>query len=221
MIARLTSGSVLLLAVLVGSHPAVAQETEPALLAPPAPPSEVASVVFPQVLVGTLATFVGGVSLLLIAAVTDSTPMAYASVAATPGIGGLVVCKLGQTSDYYQGSCVPPLVGAYVGAVTLGIGMAYVGAAFFSPPAVDAPGARDTSIGAAEGAVLGILVGTAVGATVAWHLEKHPRGSLAPITLGPPAPPPAALAAWAELRPRAAAPRASDRLAIPLLSLRF
>ncbi len=226
MLSRLTLLPVFLLAVLAVPRPAAAQETtaQPLLAPPPPPPpeapSEVASVVIPQVLVGTLSTFVGGISLLVIAAVSHSDPVAYATVAASPSIGGLVVCKVGQTSAYYEGSCLSPLIGAYTGAVTLGLGMWY-----WYPGAPPRRYYVDTSsdngtLRIVE-AALGVIVGTVVGATVAWHMAKRPRGATSTVTLGPPPPPPAALAAWTDLRPRPATARIGSTLAVPLLSLDF
>jgi len=212
-----------LLATLVGSHPASADETTvPPVLAPPPPPapSEVTSVAIPQVLVGTLATFVGGVSLLVIAAVSHSTPVAYATVAASPTIGGLVVCKVGQTSASYEGGCSAPLVGGYIGAIGLGLVMWHWHPGTPSPSPYDDTPSEGGDLRVLDLA-LGIIVGTAIGATVAWHIAKHPRAATSTVTLGPPPPPPEALQAWADLHPRPATARVGSTLTVPVLSLRF
>jgi hypothetical protein len=222
MIARRLSLPISLIALLVASHPAAAQQNAPPLLAPPAEPapSEVGSVVVPQFFLGTLSTFVGGIVLLIGASATHSDMGYYAAVAVTPGIGSLVVCGVGKTSDYYEGSCAAPIIGGYVGALALGLGLAYAGTgAFATSGPADGNG---SAIGVVIGAALGVIVGTAVGATVGWNLGKHRRGTV--LAIAPKAPPPAALAGWPELGARPAAtgvPRAGGAISVPLLSLRF
>jgi hypothetical protein len=223
MFVRQLAMPISLLAVLIASRPAAAQQTAAPLLAPPTEPapSEVGSVVIPQVLLGTLTTFVGGIGLLMIASATNSDAAAYAAVVVTPGIGSLVSCKVGQTSAYYEGSCGPPLIGGYAGAAVLGVGMWYVGSHFLWRPRNDGDVASG-GIEVAVGAAVGVIVGTAVGAAIGWHSGKHRRAAVA--ALAPKAPPPAALAAWTELgarTPPASMPRASGTLTVPLLSLRF
>jgi hypothetical protein len=172
-----------------------------------------------QVFVGAFATFGAGFLVALLASGANSEPVALLGIGATPAVGGLVVCGMGRTSKNYEGSCAPPILGGYLGALVLGISMAYVGAAEFAPSISD--GGTDSAVGAALGAALGVIVGTAVGATIAWHVSKHPRAPDVTLALGPPLTPPAALASWSDLQARPTAARAPTAVGVPLLSLRF
>lgn len=213
------------LSLMLAARPAMAQQAAappPPLLAPqsnepPAPEIRLGGL---QVWLGLVGTTVVGIGLVLGSAEANSRPLGYASVAALPGAGSFMICGLGRTSPDYEGGCGATVLGGYLGAVLLALPMAYLGAAEFSPKAVDKDGS-DTSVGAGYGAVLGFVVGTVVGATVAWHLSKRPRVRAPELTLGAPPPPPAALAAWSELRARPIAARAPAAIGLPLLSLRF
>jgi hypothetical protein len=219
MTARPLALPISLLALLAAARPAAAQQPAPPLLAPAAEPapSEVGSVVIPQIFLGALSTFVGGIGLLLIASATHSDTLDYAAVALTPALGSLVVCGVGHTSAYYEGSCEGPLLGGYAGALVLGLGLAYSSSGAFSGS--NSGDSTGSGIGIYIGLAMGIIVGTTLGATMGWYAGKHRRGSF--TALGPKAPPPAALAAWTDLRPRAADARAGTTLGVPLLSLRF
>ncbi len=134
-------------------------------------------------------------------------------------MGAWIVCWIDRNSTEYEGTCAAAIVVGYFGAILLAIPMAYIGAAAFSPSSSD--GGWDSGVGAALGVAVGIVVGTAVGATTGWQVSKHRRGAALPISFGPPPAPPAALAAWADLRPRSAETRAPLPVCAPLLSLRF
>lgn len=215
---------ILALSLMLAARPALAQQaTEPSqpLLGPPtsAPPPEV-RLTFLQVWLGTVGTTLAGIGLLVGAAEAKSKPLDYVSLAAMPAAGGWIVCGLGRTSPDYEGGCGPSVVGGYVGALTFGLSAAYFGATYFSHQGPD--GGRDSpDEGAVYATALAFVVGAAVGATVAWHLFKRPRHDHAAVTLGAAAPPPAALAAWSELRARPVAARAPAAVGVPLLSLRF
>ena len=172
-----------------------------------------------QVFIGSFATFGAGVLLALVGAGANSAPVALVGVGAAPAVGSLVVCGMGRTSKHYQGGCGPTIVGGYLGAILLAIPMGYVGAATLAPSISD--GGTDRAVGAVLGAALGVVVGTGIGATLAWHVSKHARERPAPLALGAPLAPPAALAAWSELGARPAAARAPVAVGVPLLSLRF
>jgi hypothetical protein len=172
-----------------------------------------------QIFVGSFATFGTALVVAFIAAGANSGPIALVGILATPAVGGLVVCGMGGTSKQYDGDCGPAIGSAYLGALTLGISLAYVGATQFAPNSSD--GGVDSAIGAALGAALGLIVGTAVGATIGWHVSKHPRKQSVALALGPPPPPPAALASWWDLQARPTAERAPTSIGVPLLSLRF
>jgi hypothetical protein len=174
-----------------------------------------------QVFVGILGTFFTGLLVSLVAAGTDSSAVALVGVLGTPAVGGLVVCGVGQTSKHYEGGCGPPILGAYLGALGLGLAMAYVGEHEFAPSGGSDGDNTGEVIGIVLGAALGVLVGTAVGATIAWHVSKHPREDSVALAYGPPPPPPAALGPWADLEARSGAARAPAVVGVPLLSLRF
>ncbi len=141
-------------------------------------------------------------------AVTGSEAGAVGALLFAPIAGGFVVCGIGGTSRYYDGSCGGPLLGAYLGALT-SIPFALIGCSL-------APSRGDLN-GCGEGAVLGFLsgylVGTAIGATVAWHLGKRPRAPRARHALQ--VPPPA-------LAPsRSSTPTADLHVTVPLLAFAF
>ena len=111
--------------------------------------------------------------------------------------GSRIVFALGQSSQEYKGGCAPTILGGYLGALLLGIPMAYIGAATLSPSISD--GGYDRGVGAVLGAALGIVVGTAVGATIGWQASKERRDALLDdLTLAPPPPPPAGAATWSK-----------------------
>jgi hypothetical protein len=172
-----------------------------------------------QIFIGSFATFGAAVVVALISTGANSAPVAVVGLLGTPAVGGLVVCGMGRTSKQYERDCGPAIGGAYLGALTLGIALGYVGAAEFAPSSSD--GGVDAAVGAALGAALGLIVGTAVGATIAWHVSKHPREQPVALAFGPPPPPPAALASWSDLQARPTAPRPPTAVGVPLLSLRF
>jgi hypothetical protein len=172
-----------------------------------------------QVFIGSFATFGTFLLVALVSAGANSAPVAVVGLLATPAVGGLVVCRMGRSSKQYEGDCGAAIGGSYLGALTLGIALAYVGAKEFAPSNSD--GGNDAAVGAALGAALGLIVGTAVGATIAWHASKHPREPSVALAFGPPPPPPAALASWSDLQARPNAARAPTAVGVPLLSLRF
>jgi hypothetical protein len=67
---------------------------------------------------------------------------------------------------------------------------------------------------------LGLVVGTAIGATIGWHVSKHRRGAPATAISLDAAAPSAASTTWPELRVRSLAPL-SAAISVPLLSFRF
>jgi hypothetical protein len=174
-----------------------------------------------QVFVGTLGTLFTGILVSLVAAGTNSSPVALVGLLGTPAVGSLVVCGIGKTSKQYDGGCGPPILGGYLGAIALGIAMGYVGEAEFASSGGSDGDNTGEVVGIVLGAALGVLVGTAVGATIAWHVSKHPREDSVALAFGPPPPPPAALGPWADLEARPSAARAPAAVGVPLLSLRF
>jgi hypothetical protein len=193
----------------------------------PAPPNGEASpeggLAVGQVALGSLATLAAGYLFFLVAnSGNGASNLSYAVPIgiATPAVGALVVCGLGKTSDRYEGDCGSSILGGYLGALAFAIPLGLVGSVVLVQPAQDGDGPSG-AIGAVLGAALGVIVGTAVGATMAWHRSKHRREQPDALAFGPPAPPPAALASWSDLRARPTAARATAPLGVQLLSLRF
>src|SRR6185503_20062593 len=161
--------------------------------------------------VGMLATFIP-IGLLLAA----SEPVGGLSILVAPTAGGFIVCAVGGTSRYYEGGCAPAVLGACLGALTT-IPLTFLGCSFDQPRGD--VGGCDTF--AAIGFVTGLFVGTAAGATLAWHLAKKPKP---PIRLsGRALPRPALADAWSEWRRSsfAATPLRGARLLIPLFAFEF
>jgi hypothetical protein len=212
------------LLMMLATRPAVAQQAAggggpPLLGLPPggSPPSEI-GLGTSQVLLGALTTLGAGLGLAFFAGEARSVPLAFIAVAASPGIGGAVVCNLGQSSPWYEGGCAPTIIGGYVGALILAVPLAYLGAAAYAPS--DPDGGREPEVGAALGAALGLVIGAAVGATIGWHASKHRRSSPATaVPVDAPAPPADSVTS-AEVRARSLAP-AGVAFSVPLLSLRF
>ncbi len=137
---------------------------------------------------------------------------AFMAAAVLPG---LAVCVTGASSRWYDGSCVGPIVGAYLGlaAVAIPAGLAARGA-IFSSNENDTPSAQTVLLVWAAGAV-----GSAVGATIGWHATKHRRP--APVSVArAEAPQPSPRAFWPEMpvRQLQAAP---GSVAVPLLAFAF
>jgi len=178
----------------------------PRLIAPPPPPSGPPEIglAFVQTALGTGAMFLG-VAAVVVGARANAT-LGGAAILAGPALAGWVVCGLGRTSADYEGSCVAPVVGAYVGAL-LAIPAAAVGCR------LDHSSGGDNDTGCIGGAIVGFLlgyfVGAPLGATILWHAAKHPRSPDAQ--------------AWLDLdrHPADRAPIAGTRLSTTLLALAF
>ncbi len=187
----------------------------------PAPAGE-GGLMVAQILLGTLATVGTGATTTLLFGGLDVVPLVYLGLAVTPAIGSETVCAVGRWSRSYDGSCAPALVGGYLGAIIAGGGLGlYLASIHALGSGPD--GESNDPIAFLLGAVLGGTVGTAAGATIGWYFGKRLRDE-ARVTVSlsaPPLPPPAALAAWPELRARPLAAPTGLTVDLPLLAVRF
>jgi hypothetical protein len=204
------------------SPPAGAPLLAPVPASTASPPAE-GGLAAGQFLVGTLATlaFGFGTAAAFVAA-RDPTLILFSAVL-TPAVGAGVICAIGRQSRFYTGDCATSMAGGYLGAVVVGAGLGLV--LYYGTP-LTGNGDADSFhwLYFVEGAALGIVLGTGIGATAFWHLGKHRRQGDTGVAVGlsaPPLPPPAALADWPELRARTPAPAGGVVVGIPLLALRF
>jgi hypothetical protein len=118
-----------------------------------------------ELFTGMAVAVVGLGGVVAIADWEDGVALAGTSLLALPALQGLAVCGVGKLSQDYDGSCLWPIGGAYLGAVAL------------FPVALAGRGA---SQGPLEGALtvvvglgLGVLIGAPIGATWAWNASKE------------------------------------------------
>ncbi len=175
------------------------------------PPAE-AGIVVEQLVVGTATGIFTGFGSLALAV---DKPAVGIPLVATSGLSGGSVCVLGQSSEWYEGSCAGPMVGAFVGSLAFGL-----------PVARWAVNTGEESSAPYLLAALAGAVGSGVGATLGWHLTKHRR----PGVVVPPSPsdsssPPVAAAqgpgpAWPEM-PVRRLEAAPGTVTMPVLALTF
>jgi hypothetical protein len=191
----------------------------PLRLAPPPlrrePPSEVGLGAL-QIVGGTFGMALVAVPIALAAGI-GSPSLGVAALLAGPAFGGYMICAMGRSSHYYEGSCAPAIAGAYLGALTA-IPLAYWGC-------MNDHGSGDDDIGCVGGLLVGFaagyFIGTAVGATIGWHLGKTPRARTREVALSAPPPPPPS-DDWPELRRRPAfAGNQGARVTVPVLAFAF
>jgi hypothetical protein len=100
-----------------------------------------------------------------------------------PALQGLAVCGIGRLSQHYDGGCVWPVAGAYLGALAL-FPLVFTDDSWGSP--------FTDPLALAAGAGLGIVLGAPVGATWAWNAARQPRAPARaeavalPVHVGPP-----------------------------------
>lgn len=203
----------------------------PPVVAHPAPPPPDASL--GEVARGAGQIVLGTVSMALLGAAAigagegGGAAAAVVVILAGPLAGGLIVCGIGRTSAYYEGGwgCGSTLAGAYIGALTA-IPLALIIAENCEPDPAYAgyEGRAFECLGPAlVGAAIGYTFGTAVGATIGWHVGKKPRAATGGPGPAAPAPVVPTLGQeWPELqrRPSGPAPRVA-RLSLPLLAFSF
>lgn len=171
-----------------------------------------------QLLIGTATASVA----LAIPLFADGTPLqtvSYAVLFVGPLAVGGMVCTLGQTSKHYRGDCLPVLAGAYLGALAA-VPLALFGGAVDHHSFDNGDQGKDYTAGSAIGFIIGYGLGSAIGATVAWHRSKEERSAWS--LFAPPPPPPATIASWPELRWRPApGARSTAAMTVPVLAFTF
>ena len=93
---------------------------------------------------------------------------------AGPAMAGSIVCGIGKKDAYYEGKCLPAVVGAYVGSLSA-LPLAYLGCMADD----NSKGERDFRCvtGAISGFLVGYVLGTTIGANVGWHGWTKVRSS--------------------------------------------
>jgi len=173
----------------------------------------------PGRIVGELAAGIAAanVGLILTGVTSVAGPLALGVFAATPTLTGGIVCAVGGSSDWYQGSCGMAIGGAYLGSLAL------IPGAIIGLQLDHSTGELAGLAGLVIGAYVGYVVGSTVGAVVGWNASRIPkarplghaaRGDLLALSPTPP---------WTEPLRRRGGPDAGapPTLSLPLLSFRF
>jgi hypothetical protein len=103
-----------------------------------------------------------------------------------PAAVGMAVCEVGTTSKTYDGRCVPTLGGAYIGAMGVLPGVLLGGlvtCTSSSSSSSQSSGDGSTGLegldtcaeGVVIGGILGLTIGTLVGAYSGWRIFKRPK----------------------------------------------
>jgi hypothetical protein len=168
------------------------------------PPVE-ASIATQQIVLGTLTGILAGGGAVAIGAGGGAWGAPFVATAVLPGYS---VCVLGQSSAWYDGPCAAPVVGAFVGALGVGV-----------PAGAWAYGhVNDQQMWPLVVAAVAASFGSAVGATVAWHAIKHRRAPGGSQRAASDPPPPAS--SWPEM-PRISLTPAGRTVSLPLLGFAF
>jgi hypothetical protein len=180
--------------------------------APPSPdPAAELGLGVVQVFAGSGTSLAGLMVSALAAGVTGGWGTLVLSLLTPVAVGG-VVCSFGNISSAYEGSCVPPIVGAYIGVLGI-IPLAKLGADLYQTPGDEA-----VLNGALIGAFVGWMVVQPLVSTIAWHIFKRPSALPQP---------PKSLALASQFRPslppsmRRASTTLPGEVGIPLLALSF
>jgi hypothetical protein len=197
-----------------------------AVLASSIPRGAAASDVPPEIGLGAGQLLIGAATATVALAIpvfAQDTPfelLALGALFAGPAAVASMVCKLGQTSKHYVGGCGPTVGGAYLGAL---VGVPFALLAIGDSDSGES-GIWGTDYGAPAfiGFLIGYGLGTAAGATIAWHASKQERSVWSRLGPPPPAPSAAGDGAWPDLRRRApAGARGPAALTVPLLAFTF
>ena len=170
-----------------------------------------------QVLIGA-ATATAALGVTVFAQDTPFELLAFGFLVAGPAAAASMVCKLGQTSKHYVGGCGPTVGGAYLGAL---VGLPFALLAMEGNDSGEG-GIWGTDYGAPAfiAFLVGYGLGSATGATIAWHVSKQERSVWS--RLGPPPLAPSSDGAWPELRRRLPpGGRGPAALTVPLLAFTF
>jgi hypothetical protein len=189
---------------------------EPASIPPQQPPAEV-GVTTAQIVTGTVTGLGAGIGAVALTA-GGTGPIALGFIS-TAVLSGLTICAIGNSSRAYEGGCASPILGSYLGALVVGLPLGLIAAHVTTP---DSDGGREISASFLLTAMVAASVGTAVGATIGWHLgrrARRPRASVPPLA-GPPLDLPSPRASWPEMAVRALAP-SPGVVDIPVLAFRF
>jgi hypothetical protein len=119
-----------------------------------------------------------------------SLVLGYTGVGVTlllPAAVGMAVCEVGSTSKVYDGRCVPTVGGAYIGALGVLPGVVLGALATCSSSSSSSSGTSgdghstglegldDCAVGVVVGGLLGLTIGTLVGAYNGWRIFKRPK----------------------------------------------
>ena len=157
----------------------------------------------------------GAVAFLSMYAIVLAGPANVAVAAVAPVAVGSMVCWIGSNSTYYDGGCLAPILGAYVGAFTV-IPAALLGASLVDPDRQDQAGFW----AGLAGAVLAWVIVQPLASTISWRIWKKPRAASAPrVTLVPPLSSPRRSSLIAPEQARRQ--RAPGERTVPLFALSF
>jgi hypothetical protein len=207
------------LALLIGlsllARSAAAEPAVPPVPAPVGPASAPADVEgllgFGQFLGGG-ATALASLFVMGFAGAVAGNAALFVALVAPAGVGG-AVCSVGSKSPRYDQGCGVPILGAYLGALSIIPGF-LLGAHLGDSGEMDMSGA----FAGIAGAMLAWIVVQPLVSTVFWHIWKEPRSPVAsaPALLPAPAPP----GLRAEL-PRPRLQRLAGQLTVPLYQTSF
>ena len=164
----------------------------PAVEAPrPAPVEADAALPAKQVGMGFVALLGAatlGSGLFYLADREGSLALGYTGLGVTlllPAAVGMAVCQVGTSSKVYDGRCVPTLGGAYIGALGVLPGVLLGALATCSSSSSSSgtsgdgstglEGLDDCAVGVVVGGLLGLTIGTLVGAYNGWNIFKRPK----------------------------------------------
>lgn len=189
---------------------------EPGAVPPPQAPAEAGVVTASQIVLGTVSGVGAGIGAVALAA--GGTVPITVGLVGTAVLSGFTVCVIGSSSRRYEGSCGPPILGSYLGALVVGLPLGLLAAQVKNP---DRDGGSEISLSALLTAAVVASVATGVGATIGWHLGRRVRPRPAKTGLvGPPPALPAPRESWPEMPVRALTP-SQGVISLPVLAFRF
>lgn len=116
-----------------------------------------------RIVIESLAGFTTATLSIILLASPGGWPILFGPIAT-----GVVVCGIGSGSDYFDGSCLAAMGGAYLGSL-----VAFPMAAWFN--AKDHGSSNDAFAVALAGALIGYVLGSSAGAVVGWNVSRHAK----------------------------------------------